>query len=294
MAETHDTRSPLLHALVQNIGRPFGIRWVGDQRLAIIERFNRFDGFKGPGFFWINPLTQRHSRDFAIESRFVKASLPGIQTQDAVPAEIIITVSYLLNPRLLSKDKQLMVLRMSGRDVELYISDTAKRALQSVLPHHHTREIVSGQAYPLVENELHNELAKLVAPMGVSLRLCRVIEMKVPDLVRTRYEQNAQREANIAQIQKQDPALLAQAMRIEMVEAMPHMSVNRMLINPTDLSGDSPPSGPNQLPGGPVPAPPGPAEPPPSNAGSDSGSSAGGDIIDGTARPIDDEPISRL
>ena len=293
MAETHDTRSPLLHALVQNIGRPVGIRWVGDQHLAIIERFNRFDGFKGPGFFWINPLTQRHSRDFPVAPHFVKTSLPGIQTQDAVPTEVTINVSYLLNPRLLSKDKQLMVLRMSGRDLELYIADTAQRALQSVLPQHHTREIVSGQAYPLVESELHNELAKLVAPLGISLRMCRVIEMKVPDLVRTRYEQNAQREANIAQIQKQDPALLAQAVRIEMVEAMPHMSVNRMMINPTDLSGDVALPDPNQLPGGPTPShPSGPAaEPPPPDGGS---GSASGDIINGTARPIDDEPISRL
>ncbi len=89
-----DTNAPLLYRMALTLGRPFGVRWVGDLELAAIFRMEQYHSVKGPGFFWINPLTQRVESHISLAPDFISMAVPGIQTRDGIQLEFSIALAY--------------------------------------------------------------------------------------------------------------------------------------------------------------------------------------------------------
>jgi hypothetical protein len=68
--------------------RPDGLRWVGDNELAVVHQMEQYHSVRGPGFFWINPFTQTVRMVLSVEvppalqNRFTAVVQRNVNVQD--------------------------------------------------------------------------------------------------------------------------------------------------------------------------------------------------------------------
>ncbi len=85
-----DTRQPLTYRLIRTLGHPFGLRWVGDNELAVIYEMERYHSVRGPGFFWVNPWTQTVHSVIRVAPDFISTYIRGIRTKDGLVLEFLL------------------------------------------------------------------------------------------------------------------------------------------------------------------------------------------------------------
>jgi hypothetical protein len=233
--DKHDINSPPLYRLLLTLGRPFGLRWAGDNEAAVVYRLERYHELRGPGFFWINPLTQSVRLFIQVTPDFILINAPNVQTRDALQFEISIALAYKFNPDLMPADKAALFVTWSRNVHRAIVADNARRALQAVVPAFFSEQICRGEAFDAIEQKLKDELAGRLRPMAIELLLCMVQQVQVPTALQDRFEAVVQRGVNVQDLSQYEPYELTQAMRVEVVEALKTMSVGRQYINLPDL-----------------------------------------------------------
>ena len=133
-----DHQQPLLFRMLIRVGRPFGLRWIGGRKLAVISQMERSHSLKGPGFFWIRPFFQRVKLVVSTAPERTSILIPNIITKYALHFEIKAVLEYRFNPRSLPGKAGVGAARRSPepKDRQVLVEDHAQRALQEVLPNY--------------------------------------------------------------------------------------------------------------------------------------------------------------
>jgi regulator of protease activity HflC (stomatin/prohibitin superfamily) len=281
------------HLLLASAGRSLGIYVAGDHQLAVIDRFGQYDGLKGPGRFRVNWFTQRVRGYIDITPIHTSEPVPNIHTHDSVLVAISVSLLHSLDPRTVPKAQARLIVTWDEDQHRLNVRDTAQRVLQDIVGRYPAKAIAGGGSLTQIEREFQSALQEALAPIGIVLVRAQIREMNVPELIRTRYENIAQRDATIEDLRKRDPAEYAKALNTEMVEALPKMSVRSVNVDPkamlqstekADRDGAPPVIGPA--------VPPAPHRLPSPESAAEAGTDANPDVIDGEVSG--DEPVSRL
>ena len=242
MKDERDIKPPIVYRLLRTVGRPFGLRWVGDNQVAAVYRLQLYNCIKGPGFFWINPFTQsvRYVIDTAPD--FVALVAPGIQTKDRLQLDLTMALAYSFDPALMPPERAAVFVTWKQDTHRAIIRDSARRALQGVVPSFDADEICQGGVFGQIEQRLMEDLIRRLRPLALKPQICFVLHVGVPPKLRDRFEAVVQRRINIEDLGQYASYELIQALRIEAIEGLKSMGGGRQYINLPDLTSMVTPS----------------------------------------------------
>jgi regulator of protease activity HflC (stomatin/prohibitin superfamily) len=236
MVGERDHKAPIIYRFLRAVGRPFGLRWVGDNQVAVVYRLERYHTLKGPGFFWINRFTQSVRKIIDLAPDFIPVTASDIHTQDALQLDLAVALAYLFDPALMPPEKAALYVTWTRETHRAIITDNVKRALQAVVPSFYAEDICRGKAFAEIERQVMSELATRVKPLALKPLICLVLQVGVPPKLQDRFEAVVQRQVNIEDLGHYAPYEISQALRTEALEALRGMAGGRQYINMPDLT----------------------------------------------------------
>lgn len=236
MISERDIQKPPAYRFLLRFGRPLGLRWVGDYELGIIFRLERYYDVRGPGFFWINPLTERIQSVTSIAPDFVSTPIPAIQTKDALQIGFSLALAYLCDPRAVSRERAAMVVKWSREIRRAIVTDNVQRAFQAVVPKFYAEQICRGEVFKPLEDGVLQVLTERLETLALKPMFGMVREVTVPLVLQSRFEAVVQRQVNIDAISQYEPYELSQAMRTEALEAIKAMGGGKQYLNLPDFT----------------------------------------------------------
>jgi hypothetical protein len=186
---------PLAYRLCRFLGRPFGLRWVPDNHLGAVYRMEMYHSLRGPGFFWINPLTQTVKGSVSIQSDFISTPFPSLQTKDGLQLGLRVALAYVFDPRPLPREKAVGFVQLDKVILRAIVSDSATSALQSIMRNYYAEQVCRGEIFETIGQSLMTELTKLVSPLAITPTFAMVLEVMVPSALQETFTAVANRAA---------------------------------------------------------------------------------------------------
>lgn len=243
MNNQYDTQPPFAYRLVRALLSPFGLRWVGDHQRAVIFRMERYQGVKGPGFFWICPFIKSVYSIISVAPDFTPIQVSSIQTKDALQLGLSLALAYAFDPSLVPAEKAALYIKWPREVRRAVATDNAQRALQAVVPEFFAEQICRGEVFPLLEQKFLSILTDRLQSLALKPVFAMVLEVKVPAMLQHRFEDVVQRSVNIEDFNQYAPHEFTQALQLEMIEALKHMGVGKQFISlPEGKEGKSLPA----------------------------------------------------
>ena len=231
-----DGQSPMVYRLLRTLGRPFGLRWVGDNQVAVIYRLERYHSLKGPGFFWINPFTQTVKKIMSTAPEFVSIEAADIHTQDALQLGLTVALAYEVEPAWMPSDKAALYVTWTREARQSIVTNHAPHTLQDIVPSFNAEESCRGTVFRSIEERLMKGLDVRLRQMALKPLICFILRVTVPPKLQDRFEAVVQRQVNIEDLGHYAPYELSQALRIEALEALRGMAGSKQYINMPDMT----------------------------------------------------------
>ena len=163
---------------------------------AVVLRFGRFVGLRGPGLFWVVPFMDRVST--WIDQRTVTTSFAAEQTltADTVPVNVDAVLFWLVH------DAQKAALEV--QDYPQAVSWAAQTALRDIIGRTSLGDLLKGRER--IEEELQKLIDQRSNPWGVTVQSVEMRDVVIPDSLQDAMSREAQ-----AAREKQARIILGQA-----------------------------------------------------------------------------------
>jgi hypothetical protein len=171
---------PLAYRLALFFGRPLGLRWVGDNQLGAVYRWERYDRLCGPGFFWIKPLTESVKYVVSLNPDFISTSFPSVFARDGVQLAMDVALAFTFDPRPLPHEKVQVFVKWSRDILRAIVIDVATGALLSVIASFYAEQICRGELFQTIEQRLMEELTSRLEPLAMRPAFAMVLKVTPP------------------------------------------------------------------------------------------------------------------
>ena len=163
---------------------------------AVVLRFGRFVGLRGPGLFWILPFVDRVST--WIDQRTITTSFAAEQTltSDTVPVNVDAVLFWMVH------DAEKAALEV--QDYEQAISWAAQTALRDIIGRTTLTDLLRGRER--IENELQQLIDARSNPWGITVQSVEMRDVVIPSALQDAMSREAQ-----AAREKQARIILGQA-----------------------------------------------------------------------------------
>jgi regulator of protease activity HflC (stomatin/prohibitin superfamily) len=163
---------------------------------AVVLRFGRFVGLRGPGLFWITPFIDRVST--WIDQRTITTSFAAEQTltSDTVPVNVDAVLFWMVH------DVEKAALEV--QDYEQAVSWAAQTALRDIIGRTTLTELLRGRER--IEGELQQLIDQRSNPWGVTVSSVEMRDVVIPGALQDAMSREAQ-----AAREKQARIILGQA-----------------------------------------------------------------------------------
>ena len=163
---------------------------------AVVLRFGRFVGLRGPGLFWITPFVDRVST--WIDQRTITTSFAAEQTltSDTVPVNVDAVLFWMVH------DAEKAALEV--QDYEQAVSWAAQTALRDIIGRTTLTELLRGRER--IETELQQLIDQRSNPWGVTVSSVEMRDVVIPGALQDAMSREAQ-----AAREKQARIILGQA-----------------------------------------------------------------------------------
>src|SRR5512147_1260369 len=163
---------------------------------AVVLRFGRFVGLRGPGLFWILPFADTVSS--WIDQRTITTSFAAEQTltSDTVPVNVDAVLFWMVN------DAEKAALEV--QDYQQAVSWAAQTALRDIIGRTALTDLLRGRER--IEEELQRLIDERSNPWGVSVQSVEMRDVVIPDALQDAMSREAQ-----ASREKQARIILGQA-----------------------------------------------------------------------------------
>lgn len=239
------SRPPLFFRIERLIGRLFGQHWVGEYERAVIYTDERYNRLEGPGFFAIDPFTERIHAIINVAPDMFRTTFSGIQTHDRLPVDLSVGLNFGFAPERTQREIAQLVVQWTPEERRGALTLHAQNALQKVLSQFTIDQVCSGQALDEIQHWTLRALSELVSRLGLEPTQVLLLQVMPPAKVRDRFADIAQRRLNAFDLVQYTPYELDRVMRAQMIEALSRMSPNRQYIEipagPTDIAPNPPP-----------------------------------------------------
>ena len=186
---------------------------------AVVLRFGRFVGLRGPGLFWILPFVDRVST--WIDQRTITTSFAAEQTltSDTVPVNVDAVLFWMVH------DAEKAALEV--QDYEQAISWAAQTALRDIIGRTTLTDLLRGRER--IEDELQQLIDQRSNPWGVTVSSVEMRDVVIPGALQDAMSREAQ-----AAREKQARIILGQA-ELEIAHSFAEAAQARTTNNPTAL-----------------------------------------------------------
>ncbi len=158
---------------------------VADQwEKAVILRFGRFIGLRGPGMFWVVPVVDRIPVWIDHRVMVTPFSAEKTLTKDTVPVDVDAVLFWLV------WDAEKAALEVE--DYRVAISWAAQTALREVIGQMDLAAILVGRA--MMDKELQKIIDQRTTPWGVSVQSVEIRDVSIPQELEDAMSRQAQAE----------------------------------------------------------------------------------------------------
>jgi regulator of protease activity HflC (stomatin/prohibitin superfamily) len=174
----------LLPAVFLGLYLMFAIKVVDQWEKAVILRFGRFRGLKGPGLFWIIPVVDLISHLVDQRVRATDVTAESALTRDTVPVNVDAIVFWLV------WDAQKAVLEVQSYFNAIFLA--SQTALREAIGRHDLAEMITER------EKLGLELAKILDektnPWGITVQSVEIRDVRIPSELEDAMSRRAQAE----------------------------------------------------------------------------------------------------
>jgi regulator of protease activity HflC (stomatin/prohibitin superfamily) len=174
----------LLPAVFIGLYLLFAIKVVDQWEKAVILRFGRFRGLKGPGLFWIIPVVDVISHLVDQRVRATDVTAESALTRDTVPVNVDAIVFWLV------WDAQKPVLEVQSYFNAIFLA--SQTALREAIGRHDLAEMITER------EKLGLELAKILDektnPWGITVQSVEIRDVRIPSELEDAMSRRAQAE----------------------------------------------------------------------------------------------------
>lgn len=227
--------TPPIYRLKAKLGRPFGYHWVGDNQKAVVLRDERYFGVRGPGWFRINPFTERVGAIINMAADNMSTPLSDIQTKDGVKFSLTLALRHKLAPELTKE------LEIAAQAVEWsmdkrrgILTQYAQWVLQDIVRHCYGESLIRGEGWREVEAKMLKAVRDEVKYFALNLLNCQLLRIEAPKSLEKRMENVLQRNVLMEDVKHYDAFTFNQGLRIETLETLRILKGGRHFINMGD------------------------------------------------------------
>lgn len=230
----HTPHPPLLR-LILFLGKPLGIAFVPQHYVQVLYHMGKYAGCKGPGLVYYNRLTENLGPLVFIGGQINEYSLDNLVSRDVVPVTMLVSATISYDPA--SGVELASVLTRIPRKAYVSIAGTYIRwGLLAAANQYNAAELtqfeVRSQIETAVRERVNDELKFLGLRVMGKLRITRV---ELPDSLRERHENIAQRRASILAGAEFHPAEYRRALVAEVLEHLARGDSAESFVNFGDM-----------------------------------------------------------
>jgi regulator of protease activity HflC (stomatin/prohibitin superfamily) len=162
----------------------FAIKVADQWEKAVVLRFGRFVGLRGPGIFWLTPVIDTVAVWIDHRVMVTPFSAEKTLTKDTVPVDVDAVLFWLV------WDAEKAALEVE--DYQVAIAWAAQTALREVIGQMNLAEILVGRA--LMDRELQKIIDERTTPWGVTVQSVEIRDVVIPQDLEDAMSRQAQAE----------------------------------------------------------------------------------------------------
>jgi len=162
----------------------FALKIAAQWEKAIVLRFGKFHGLKGPGMFWIIPIVDTASS--WIDHRVIVTSFSAEKTltKDTVPVDVDAVLFWVV------WDAEKAALEV--KDYQAAISWSAQTALRDIIGRMMLADILVGRS--AIDEELQHIIDERTTPWGITVQSVEIRDIVIPQVLEDAMSRQAQAE----------------------------------------------------------------------------------------------------
>jgi regulator of protease activity HflC (stomatin/prohibitin superfamily) len=162
----------------------FALKVANQWEKAIVLRFGKFHGLKGPGMFWIIPIVDTASS--WIDHRVIVTSFSAEKTltKDTVPVDVDAVLFWVV------WDAEKAALEV--KDYQAAISWSAQTALRDIIGRMMLSDILVGRS--AIDDELQHIIDERTTPWGITVQSVEIRDIVIPQVLEDAMSRQAQAE----------------------------------------------------------------------------------------------------
>jgi regulator of protease activity HflC (stomatin/prohibitin superfamily) len=176
--------APLLAAIAVGVFLLFALKVANQWERAVVLRFGRFVGLKGPGFFVLVPVVDEISQLVDQRVRVTDVSAESALTKDTVPVNVDAIVFWTV------WDAQKAVLEVA--DFLDAVALSAQTALRETIGRHMLAEMITEREQ--LGRQLQSILDEKTNPWGITVQSVEIRDVKIPAELEDAMSRQAQAE----------------------------------------------------------------------------------------------------
>jgi hypothetical protein len=162
----------------------FAIKIADQWERAVVLRFGRYRGLKGPGLFWIVPVADRVAHLVDQRVRTTDVSAESALTRDTVPVDVDAIVFWLV------WDAEKSILEVMSFERAIFLS--AQTALREAIGRHDLAEMITEREK--LGHQLQQILDEKTNPWGITVQSVEIRDVRIPADLEDAMSRQAQAE----------------------------------------------------------------------------------------------------
>ena len=236
MKDTSDrTEYPILLRFLLRIGRPFGLHFVPQKHLQVINHMGQYSDVRGPGLVHYNRLTESLGPLVNIGGQLKEYNFTGLLTRDVLSVGIRLHAIIGYDPR--SAPDFAPILTRLPREIYVSIAGTFLRwALLAAVGQYNATELAQREVRAEVESSVCDTAIEEMGFLGIAPRgKLRIMQVDLPTTLAGRHETIAQRRAGILAGTEYHPAEFRRALVTEVIENLGRSGSGETFVNFNEL-----------------------------------------------------------
>jgi len=162
----------------------FGLKMTNQWEKAIVLRFGKFRGVRGPGVFWIIPIVDSIAQIVDHRVRATDVTAESALTQDTVPVNVDAIVFWLV------WDSEKAVLEVESFFDAIFLA--SQTALREAIGRHELAEMITEREK--LGQQLQQILDEKTNPWGITVQSVEIRDVKIPGALEDAMSRRAQAE----------------------------------------------------------------------------------------------------
>jgi hypothetical protein len=219
MSDNPDSPQPIIHRARRKLQK-----YTPDYTVCVIYHGDNFSDIRGPGYFSLNPFTERIGETISTKPRAYPLQIENLMTRDPIRITLAGKVSFTFDPREGDVTTIARLVKIPEAALTNALGETLQelifKALRARVSELGFEEMQNGASLAQMEETTVNALGAMEALQTIGIRDVRVLftHAILPPEIETRLNEAAQRRYNARVTREIEQPDLLRSLIVELVE----------------------------------------------------------------------------